>query len=357
MAAKNDIHDNEKRLNWNKKKFSNSEFVNDSNKEAIQGFCQKCFAEGLSKARVKKYITNFHTILKLAPENFELENADREDIEKVVANIEKTDYAEATKSDFKAAIKKYYKLIEGEGYYYPDKVKFFTQTRDKSKIDSPDPLSKDQIKKIIEQSSNSRDRALYKLCYYGGLRPQELLSLQIKDLKFISKGVRINVKGKTGARQILVVKPKKVLREWLDEHPLSDVRDAPLWTRLKVDSDKPIEDLQLGYNHFRLNLKRLSRKADVRVYKEKQGKDTVDKTEVYPYLFRHSRATHVATEMSEAAMKAYFGWTQSSDMCEVYIHLSGRDIDDEILEMYNMDDQEDNSPNFCPNCGEALPKS
>ena len=61
-----DIHNNEDRLKWNKKKFTNSEHVTQSNKEAVKRFIDKCYAEGLSDARVKKYITNFHTIFKLS---------------------------------------------------------------------------------------------------------------------------------------------------------------------------------------------------------------------------------------------------------------------------------------------------
>ncbi|WP_340819137.1 hypothetical protein [Methanolobus sp. WCC4] len=30
-------------------------------------------------------------------------------------------------------------------------------------------------------------------------------------------------------------------------------------------------------------------------------------------------------------MNAYFGWVQGSDMPAVYVHLSGRDVDDAVL--------------------------
>ncbi|MFB6145572.1 MAG: tyrosine-type recombinase/integrase [Candidatus Nanohaloarchaea archaeon] len=215
MSQTPDIHDQEQRLNWNQKKFSNSEYVCDPNKELVKQFCDKCFAEGLSDARVKKYITNFHTIFKLSEGiDFVLDEADREILEKVVARIERSDYAEATKSDFKACLKKYYKVMEGEGFQYPDKVKFFSQTRDSSKIEKPDPLSKKQIMRILDETQNDRDLALYHLLYEGALRPQEILSLSISDLSWTSQGVRVNVNGKTGNRQILVVECKDHLLDY-----------------------------------------------------------------------------------------------------------------------------------------------
>ena len=35
-------------------------------------------------------------------------------------------------------------------------------------------------------------------------------------------------------------------------------------------------------------------------------------------------------------MKAYFGWTQGSNMASVYVHLSGRDIDSSMLGYYGL---------------------
>jgi len=39
----------------------------------------------------------------------------------------------------------------------------------------------------------------------------------------------------------------------------------------------------------------------------------------------------MANYLTEAQMNAYFGWVQGSDMPSIYVHLSGRDIDDAIL--------------------------
>ena len=72
-------------------------------------------------------------------------------------------------------------------------------------------------------------------------------------------------------------------------------------------------------------------------------------------------------------MKEYFGWTQGSDMAATYVHLSGRDVDSTLLQMYSLKEkQEDktakldvkicrrckerNSPaqEFCGKCGNPL---
>lgn len=81
----------------------------------------------------------------------------------------------------------------------------------------------------------------------------------------------------------------------------------------------------------------------------------------------------MANKLTEAQMKEFFGWTQGSDMAATYVHLSGRDVDSTLLQMYSMKDvpvqkevkldirtcqrcKEKNSPTqtFCGKCGNPL---
>jgi len=96
------------------------------------------------------------------------------------------------------------------------------------------------------------------------------------------------------------------------------------------------------------------------------------KKRVNPHAFRHSRATFLANNLTEAQMKEYFGWVQSSGMAAVYVHLSGRDVDNAILKLHGLAETHDNedvpkvkncarcrernSPvsKFCCGCGSPL---
>ena len=75
---------------------------------------------------------------------------------------------------------------------------------------------------------------------------------------------------------------------------------------------------------------------------------------VHPHLLRHSRATHLANILTEAQMREYFGWTKSSDMPEIYVHLSGRDVDDTLFKHYGIKveaaTEELLAPKQCPWC-------
>jgi hypothetical protein len=79
----------------------------------------------------------------------------------------------------------------------------------------------------------------------------------------------------------------------------------------------------------------------------------------------------MANKLTESQMKMYFGWTQASKMAAVYVHLSGRDVDNAILEVHGIKRKEDvkdtfapkkcrcgqlNTPNnkYCSKCGQIL---
>lgn len=368
MTDMSDVHNIDREYELNNKKLQNSEHVSEANKKAMAEFVEECHADEVGKVAIRKYVSNFHTMLKMAPEGFELLDADKSDIKTLISEIKKSDYAPSTKKGFKVGLKKFYKLME-EGDDYPEKVKFFdTNISDKDKK-RPDVLSKKEIEKIIEACRNDRDRAMYKMLYESGFRASELVGLQIKDISFVEKGVRVQTDGKTGEREVLLVETERYLKNWLSKHPFSDIRSAPLWVKVddrNIGEDESLEDKRISYNYMRVNLKRKATKAGVRITYTDKGTKT---SEVYPHLFRHSRATHLATELTESTMKKFFGWAMSSDMPQVYIHLSGEDVENEIMDMYGVEKEENTNEkvecprctrtykgdeSFCPRCGAPL---
>lgn len=73
--------------------------------------------------------------------------------------------------------------------------------------------------------------------------------------------------------------------------------------------------------------------------------------------FRHTAVTEKARQgWTEAEMRAYFGWKRDSPMPSRYTHLSGRDMDDKMLERYGKKERDPASeralkPRECPACG------
>ena len=94
-------------------------------------------------------------------------------------------------------------------------------------------MKKDISNLLSACGENLRDRAFLHVHYEAATRPGEILSLRLKHVKFDEFGAIIYVDGKTGPRQIRLIRSFPDLRKWTDVHPMKDSLEAPLWIFLE----------------------------------------------------------------------------------------------------------------------------
>lgn len=309
--------------------------ISTSNKEDIIAFKDYCFSEGLSIAKIIRYVYDLRKLAEWLEKDFR--TATKKDIEVLAGKIERSDYAMWTKHGLKVALKKFYKWLSG-GEEYPVEVKWIKTSTNNNNHKLPEELlTEEDIKKLINATRDTRDRAFISILYESGCRVGEIANLRIKNISFDDYGAVILVNGKTGSRRIRLISCVPYLQEWLDKHPDKTNPNAFVWIKRKSRSEI------IGYARISHILKELGERAGI-------------KKRIYPHLFRHSRATYLANHLTEAQMKEFFGWTQSSSMASVYIHLSGRDVDNAILKTYgikNNNKEEEESklaPQKCVRC-------
>jgi len=252
-----------------------------------------------------------------------------------VAEIERCDrYTAWTKYDFKVVLKKFYKWLKGNDELFPDEVRWIKPRIKGGKRMLPEELlSEEEVNKIARAAGNPRDKALVMVLYESGCRIGEIASLKLKNVSFDQYGAVLRVTGKTGDRRVRIVSSVPLLASWLDFHPHRDDPNADLWASWV----RRYSDHAPSYATIVKTLKELAEAAGVH-------------HRIYPHLFRHSRATNLASRLTEAQMKEHFGWVQSSKMASVYVHLSGRDVDNAILSTYGKANTEQAKPteNFSP---------
>jgi integrase len=191
-------------------------------------------------------------------------------------------------------------------------------------------LSESDVLKLLEYSEYIRDKAIIALLWDIGARIGEIGTLHIKHVSFDEHGAIVNVRGKTGYRRVRAVWSVEYLKDWLQVHPEGYNPDAPLWVTLN-SKENLLEPFL--YGAIRMMLQRIAKKAGIN-------------KRIHPHLFRHSRATYMANYLTEAQMNVYFGWTQGSDMPGVYVHLSGRDVDDAVLKANGIVQKDISTPNI-----------
>ena len=330
----------------------------DRNLQKIAEFRHELGAEGLSPARINKYMETLTQVnKKLHKKDFV--SVTKQDIKNFIAEINCSGYSVWTKRDYKVITKRFWKWLKGmeDEDGYPDEVNWIKTTikrKDKVSVRHEDILKPEEIFSMVEHCRNVRDKAMLMTLFESGMRPSELLTMQIRNVRFEEQGAYISVTGKTGDKLIFVYLAAPLLSQWLSEHPRNDNPEAYFWISLNSINYLGI----LSPNRLRTIVKTAARDSGIT-------------KRVWSYLLRHSAATDDSKVMTYAVLCEKYGWTPGSKMPSVYVHLAGDDLRDAQLKKYGLQAGRENfvpsltecsrchykcSPGtrFCPACGLCL---
>jgi len=250
------------------------------------------------------------------------------------------EYESGSVNLYKTCVKRFYKWLLGRDEEYPLVVKWMKikKTKVNHKQMREGLITEGEVVAMVKAGHHPRDKAFVATLYESAARIGEMLSLRMKDVKMDQYGAVLMVSGKTGIRPIRVVNSTPYLQAWMNFHPRKEEPDALVWINLKHP------EKAIGRTFAFAMLKRLARKAGV-------------KKNIHPHAFRHSRLTQLAKMLKEPEMRIFSGWTEESRAPSVYVHLSGRDVDQRILEVSGVKLAEEEmpkpsplKPRLCPRC-------
>lgn len=328
-----DIHKYNEKMEHSLRKIKEAD-ISKENKEALMSFYRYCVATGISNGKLHRYLDDLRRNTQGIKKDYK--DYTREDIEKIVIRLEKTDFTEWTKYSYKIGLRKFFTWLRGTGEVPPE-VKWLKLNPKNLNNKLPEELlTEEEVKKLISCSNKTRNRALIACLYESGCRIYEILTIRMKHVSFDNYGAVINVFGKTGSRRVRLVSSIAYLQEWINQHPANNDPNSFVW--VQECNPKKI----LGYDIVRKILQRTAEKAGV-------------KKKVNPHSFRHARASFLANHLTESQLKEVFGWAQASKMASVYVHLSGRNTDSAILKVYGKKIEEEVKggvliPVGCPRC-------
>jgi integrase len=324
-------------------------------RELVLKFEQSLASQGVSRARRASYLGTLLRLRKLLGKPFSA--VTKEDIQRVLAGLLDSGKSEWTIHDYRVTLKRFYKWLLGNDEEYPELVKWIKTTpKNQNKLPRDSLLSNEEIEQLVQACDNPRDRAIVLVLAESGMRAGELLSLKIGHIRFDQYGAIATVRGKTGDRAVRLIASAPALSTWLENHPFKNDLNAPLW----VNIGTKFHGQPMTYRGLMGMLRKLRIRSGIR-------------KRVHPHGFRHTAATRLARVLTEAEMKQYLGWVQSSRMASVYVHLASRDVDKSLLRIHGLISEEEddekklvvikcprcgrrNSPgtNFCIGCGLAL---
>ncbi len=317
--------------------------ISESNSECIIRFHNYLRANKNSEQRIVKLSSQLRKIAKILDKSFE--SATRQDIEKVLAEIYTStytrrgqspkSYSPSTKKDYGRILKQFYRWIEGTEKI-PDRVAWIdTKLAQNESILNMELITWDDINKCTEVADNPKDVAFINFIYEAGPRIGEMLNMKISDVIFNKQYAKVRLVGKTGERWIPIVISTPYLAQYLNTHPKNNDTDF-FW----LSSSDKNRNTPLKYTGAVMLIRKLFRKAGI-------------SKRCNCHSFRHSRATDLATKLTEPQLRLFFGWTRSSDTPSFYCHLSGRDLESPILALNGIGDEEEtenNKPVICTLC-------
>lgn len=346
-----DIHDYAGKLEYWKAKISRCK-----NSQKGLGFLAHLEAKGKSTRRIVAYATRVPKLLNaLADMQIKPEKMDSKQAELVLSTLLKYAGKGWTRFQYALLLKKFINYLqtgnsdkdcEAVEWIKPSK---YNNDKDPS-VDSGDLLTEDEVLSVISavqkfSKSPERDTAMLWVLFECALRPGELLSMRVGDLQFKDNYCLITARGKTGPRRGVLILAYSAMMAWMNRHPERENMDAPLWYNLSVNHRGEV----VSYAYLVKIVKRSAKEAGI-------------KKRVWNYLFRHTQLTRVAPHLREARLNVFAGWAQGSKMPRRYIHLSGADIEDAVLEMHGLKEPANVTsklkPKRCPRCNsQASPSS
>lgn len=308
------------------KRFLNVKIVNDASPETIKH-------QGTLLNQLKMF-------LKGKP----FRETAEEDIFAFLAHKREKGLSPGTIHSYKTVIKSFYRFLYSlPKHQYPEQVRNINGSNNKRRMPvarANDIITKEDVAFLIKHCDNYRNEALVIVLYESGCRLGELVNMNIEHLKFDKKGVVALINGKTGQRRIRLIESTVYLQRLIENHPLKEDEVAPLWCSLR----KPYKRIRRPTVHS--FLKGLKRRSDF-------------KKPINAHAFRHSRLTELAKWLTPSKLKQFAGWS-STDMCDVYVHLSGKDLDEDLYRAagIQIEEKREISPllkSECSRCGTKNP--
>ena len=274
----------------------------------------------------------------------------REDVDKLIIELRRSDYAGWTKLRKAFALKTFYKYLNG-GDTFPHSVLKINRTElniETTVLESRDILSRDDLQKLLKSCNNELESAIIYSLWESGTRSSEFLRITLGDIEDKGNFYLIHIRtSKIRAastapkvRKFPLVESVGYLRAYLNKHPLRSDPRAPLW----LSNSQNRQRMPLTDRGLRFIVQEIAKRANL-------GK------RVWVHQFRHSAATRMAPKLALPIMNDLMGWSKTSRMHATYVQLDGEASQRAVLEIYGMGVAE-NKPKpvemtSCPNCKTA----
>jgi len=316
------------------------------NTASIERFLMEQRVQGLRPNTLKNYLWGLPKLAKeLGDKAFE--EATKEDLIRFFAGVQ-DQLAPGSVHKLKILVKRFYAwLFECEPRTYPSMVRWIRGGNPRStkakgvlgEIRPEDLLTEEEILKLVDVTDHPRDQAAIMLLYETACEAKELLNMRVKSVVTDKARTKVTLSMGDSARSLMIRDSVPYIQAWLNIHPRRRDPEAPLWVTRQQGFPA------MGYDNLRRILLEAGKRAGIA-------------KELSPRWLRHAGLTRMAKVLrNEQLLKKFAGWGPASRMAAIYIHLSGRDLDEDLARLHGEAPVEKPAtlegplnPRACPRC-------
>jgi integrase/recombinase XerD len=200
-----DVHDTKRRIERAYDSIARNKAIPATEKQKILAFDEFLAAKQIGEQRRLVYLLILPRIRLSLQKNFR--HVSKQDIVKLMANLETQDLEEWTKHTYRVVTKKFFQwLYKLDEQNYPPQVAWIHSRATNNRHILPEELlTADDVKALLTAEKDPRDKAFIMTLWESGCRVGEILALRIRHVAFDEYGAILRVSGKTGERRVRVV--------------------------------------------------------------------------------------------------------------------------------------------------------
>lgn len=282
--------------------------------QAFLQFCRMTASEGRVVSKYQRYLLHFRDIIE-KPYG-EVTKADAIAFWGLVA---RSPYSEHTKIEVRKVVRRFLKWLHRDlDMIEPLKVPS-NYLVNKQRVNKAALLTEEELLRMLHRAERLRDKVLLVLFFETGARPQEIRELKWGDINWQGKEVHLYSRKTANDRDLPLHEAMKHLERWKAEWVFPDPTNAdyifPSTIGARYNREKAI-----SISYINRVIKSLARKAGI-------------ERNVYPYLLRHTRLTHIRKRgVQGIEFNKFAGHAAGSRHEAVYVHLDNEDMKQSIIE-------------------------
>lgn len=223
------------------------------------------------------------------------------DVKQFIARLNQKGLAASSISRNLSSLRSFFRYAIREGWCTANPADVVRNPKGKSRL--PKTLDVDQMNYLLDVEPQTRlekrDRAMFELMYSGGIRLQELVGIDVKDVDLNEGLVHVIGKGNKARLAPIGRAAKKAIHAWLG-------------TRGRFELSDPLFTSQQG--------KRLSPRS-VQIRLKNYGVKQLGSSGLHPHVLRHSFATHLLESSGDLRAVQELLGHENISTTQVYTHL------------------------------------